>query len=67
MNFDMPNLWAGALAVTIYFGQGSVQAEAQGGIQKIAICDADSGKFVAVSGGGYFRNTLQVNNCVVKR
>ena len=60
-------LWAGAIAAAIYFGQGSVSAEAQGGIHKIAICDADSGKCVAVSGSGYFRNALQVYNRVFKR
>lgn len=60
-------MWVGTIAAAIYFGQGSVPAEAQGGIQKFAIYDADSGKFVAVSGGGYFRNALQVNNRVVNR
>ena len=70
MNFDMPKaVFCGLalIAAAIYFGQGSVPAEAQGGIQKFAIYHADSGKFVAVSGVGYFRNALQVNNRVVNR
>ena len=70
MNFDMPKAMFYGLALitaALYFGPGSVPAEAQGGIQKIASCDPDSRKFVAISGGGYLRNALQVNNRVVNR
>ncbi len=42
MNFDMPKaVFCGLalIAAAIYFGPGSVPAEAQGGVQKVAICD----------------------------
>lgn len=45
MNFDMPKaVFCGLalIAAAIFFGPGSVPATAQGGIQKIAICDAYS-------------------------
>ena len=46
MNFDMPKaVFCGLalIAAAIFFGPGSTPATAEGGIQKIAICDPGSG------------------------
>ncbi|RPF99696.1 MAG: hypothetical protein CBC23_006970 [Rhodospirillaceae bacterium TMED63] len=55
MNFDMPKaVFCGLalIAAAIYFGPGSVPATAQGGIQKIALCD-EKGIWCADVEGGW--------------
>ena len=54
MKFDMPKaVFCGLalIAAAIFFGPGSVPATAQGGIQKIAICDVDRGGCARVRSG----------------
>ena len=53
MNFDMPKaVFCGLalIAAAIFFGPGSAPATAQGGIQKIAICDPVNDKCARVAG-----------------
>ena len=60
MNFDMPKaVFCGLalIAAAIFYGPGSVPAPAQGGIQKIAICDPNNGKCASVR---YSYNALSV-------
>ena len=51
MNFDMPKaVFCGLalIAAAIFFGPGSVPAEAQRGITRVAICDIQDGHCASV-------------------
>ena len=52
MNFDMPKaVFCGLalIAAAIFFGPGSVPATAQGGIQRVAICDPQNNRCASVT------------------
>ena len=61
MNFDMPKAVfceLALIAAAIFFGPGSVPAKAQGGIQRVAVCNWQGTRCALVDGGG----ALKVGN-----
>ena len=65
MKFDMPKaVFCGLalIAAAIFFGPGSVPATAKSGIQKVAICDAESGICAGIQQMMLPGNKLEITN-----